>query len=61
MWAYGSNGSLWVRTIVVICVTPKINTHFVTTIPTPEGDLPIRVSPFIKGSSHFVIMNERVI
>ena len=36
LWTCASYGSLWVHTDAVIFVLPKINTHFVTTLPTPK-------------------------
>ena len=60
MWAYDSDGSLWVHMDVVICVLPEINNNFVTTIPTPEGYVLITASPSINGISCLVSMNDRV-
>ena len=47
MWAYDSDGSLWVHMDAVICVLPEINNNFLTTIPTPEGYVLITASPSI--------------
>ena len=38
MWAYALDGFCWVHMSAVICVTPEINTHFITNIPTSEGE-----------------------
>ena len=61
IWDYDPNIYRLVHTSAVIRVLPKINTHFVTNIPTSKGDVTITVSPTINGSVCLVIMNDHVI
>ena len=61
MWTYASDDSRWVHNDAVICVPPKINTHFVTTLPTPKVDISITASLSINGSARLVSMNECIV
>ena len=61
LWNYTLNGSWWFHTNAVIRVLPKINTCFLTNIPTPKGDFLITMSPSINVSANLVSINERVI
>ena len=54
LWLWASNGSLWAHSNFFIRIPPKINTHSVTNFTTPEGGVPITVSPPINGSSCLV-------
>ena len=54
LWEWYSNGSQWVHFNFVIRVLPEINTHFVTTFPTPKGGVLITVSISINGISRLV-------
>ena len=45
LWEWDSDGSRFVHSNFVICVPPKIKTHFVTTFPTSKGEVLITVSP----------------
>ena len=47
LWAWASDGYLWIHCNFVIHVLPKINSRFVTTFPTPKLEVPITVSPYI--------------
>ena len=61
MWAYASGGSWWVHMDAAIRVPPKINTNFVTSLPTHEEDFPINVYLSINGSSILVSVNKCVV
>ena len=51
----------WVHMDYAIHVLPKINTHFITTVPTLERDFPITVFLSMNKISRLVSMNEHVI
>ena len=61
MWAYSSDGSLWVHIDAVIHVPPKIKTLSITTHPTTKGDVWITVPLSINESAILVSMNKRVV
>ena len=61
MWEWPSNGSWWVYSNLVICVPPKIKSRFITTFPTPEGEVPITFSRSINGSASFVSMHKELV
>ena len=52
--AYVSDGSRWIHTDAVIRITSEINNNSVKTLLTPEGDVPITVSPSINVSTRLV-------
>ena len=57
LWAYASDVSWWVHTDAIIFIPSEINTHLVTTLPTPEGNVPITVSLSVNLSVRLVSMN----
>ena len=61
LWDCASNVSQWVHMDDIICVPPEINNHFVITLTTPEGYLPIIFYPSINGSTCLVSMNEKFV
>ena len=66
MWEWDSGGSWWVHSNFVIRVPPEINTHFVTTFLTPEGEFPITKDQKIRVVSVFAwyelnLLNKHII
>ena len=55
LWVLASDDSRWIHSNIVICVTPEINTHFVTTLTTPKGEAPITVYLYINGSARLLL------
>ena len=61
LWACISDGSQWIYCNFVIHVPPKINTRSVTNFPTPDGGVPITVSPSINGSDSLVRFRDDIV
>ena len=60
MWAWYFCVSWWVCSKFFIRVSLEINTHFVTTFPTPKGELLITVSLSINVSASLVRMHNNI-
>ena len=58
--AWDSDEYWWIHCNFFIHVPPKINSHFVTTFLTPEGELRIAVSPSINGSAWLVSFRDEI-
>ena len=61
LWVWDYDGSRWVHYNFVIRVPPKINTHFVTTFTTAEGEVLITVSTSINGSARLVSTHDEIV
>ena len=57
LWTWASDGSRWVHSNFFIHISPKINTHFITTFLTPKGKVPITVSLYINFSAWLISMH----
>ena len=57
-WDY--DGSRWVYSNFFIHVLPEVNTHFVTTFTTTEGEILITMYHSINGSTGLVIINDDI-
>ena len=61
LWDYASDGCGRFHTYSIIRVLLKINTPFVTTLPTPKVYVPIALFLYINEIACLVSMNERVV
>ena len=61
LWRYATGGYLWVHRPPIIPVSPKTNTHFVTTLPNYKGEVLITVSLSINGSNLLVSVTEHFV
>ena len=60
LWVWASNGSWRVHSNFVIRIPPKINTNFVTTFTTPEGEFPKTVFLSINRRTCLVSMRDKI-